>query len=102
MKQKGFQKFISVLLALVLTLGLALPAMAADGSGEQGSKLSFEQVSADEYNVGLSRRDEVPCTRIRTSFEYPSFWRTPPPWKRASLPTRSPLSAAMPWPIVSP
>ena len=59
MKQKGFQKFISVLLALVLTLGLALPAMAADGSGEQGSKLSFEQVSADEYNVGLSRRDEV-------------------------------------------
>ena len=59
MKQKGFQKFISVLLALVLTLGLALPALAADGSGEQGSKLSFEQVSADEYNVGLSRRDEV-------------------------------------------
>lgn len=49
MKQKGFQKFISVLLALVLTLGLALPAMAADGSGEQGSKLSFEQVSADEW-----------------------------------------------------
>ena len=59
MKQNGFRKFVSVLLALVLTLGLALPAMAADGSGEQGSKLSFEQVSADEYNVGLSRRDEV-------------------------------------------
>ena len=31
-------KFISVLLALVLTLGLALPALAADGSWRTGQQ----------------------------------------------------------------